>query len=658
MAPARKRENRENQFYDVGVQGRKTGITLEDRGVRDEHGLEPISGIFSSPQKSPPKRGASSRKPDGTMESESMDIQESSIPDLATSAHILRNSRTHLPPPKARSPIKTALGSSPRRQSSMGPRARSVNPPSSPLRAASHPAVNRVLDFEQGESSLQETPALSGSGQPRGKRRSVYDIETSPTRGDSTTLEESIQEEIIANEDSAMVVEVAEESYVADIGNDTLAGADTEVTEESEVILEPPKQPAKRGRKRKSEAIEPVVEEEAPKVRRRGAELAQAPEKQKKGKKTTAPAPVTAPRRSKRVSDATEGEPSIVAESSAAAIQETDTPPIAPKRRGRPPMKKPQPEKAVPTKEMKSKQREREQEKENEEPAFKKPKSVGKPKTKADPPAARQEAEISLDSGKLVDVYGKPIPQAEIDQMSTTSAGTRFGRGRQLSIFRELEPEAVAHVGRTGRHRVQPVQFWRNESITYGNDMSMRAVVKNEYQEPVPHKQGAARWKGKKRARSTTEEEEEADLEPWEEDDGIFVGIYRDYDAVAEVTSKELVETNIAWAQKGVNPVDVPDASFKFTKLGSVGEDNFLSWGFIELQADQMKRTKNSRRMHMLFHVQSGAVEVKIHENVFTLHRGGVCQVPRGNTYSIKNVGTGTSRIFFAQGCETSVAAE
>jgi hypothetical protein len=27
---------------------RKTGITLKDTGVRDEHGLEPVSGIFSS----------------------------------------------------------------------------------------------------------------------------------------------------------------------------------------------------------------------------------------------------------------------------------------------------------------------------------------------------------------------------------------------------------------------------------------------------------------------------------------------------------------------------------------------------------------------------------------------------------------------------------
>jgi hypothetical protein len=46
-----------------------------------------------------------------------------------------------------------------------------------------------------------------------------------------------------------------------------------------------------------------------------------------------------------------------------------------------------------------------------------------------------------------------------------------------------------------------------------------------------------------------------------------------------------------------------------------------------------MKRTKNSRKMHMVFNVQSGTVEVKVHENEFTVHRGGIWQVPRGMFY-------------------------
>lgn len=62
---------------------RKTGITLEER-ARDEHGIEAISGIFSSPAKSPPKRGST------VTGSESMDIQESMWNLLTKPAHVRR----------------------------------------------------------------------------------------------------------------------------------------------------------------------------------------------------------------------------------------------------------------------------------------------------------------------------------------------------------------------------------------------------------------------------------------------------------------------------------------------------------------------------------------------------------------------------------------
>lgn len=62
---------RRMKVHAIDRNHRKTGITLADKGVYDEHGLEPISGIFSSPEKSPPKRGST------VTGSESMDIQES-----------------------------------------------------------------------------------------------------------------------------------------------------------------------------------------------------------------------------------------------------------------------------------------------------------------------------------------------------------------------------------------------------------------------------------------------------------------------------------------------------------------------------------------------------------------------------------------------------
>ncbi|KAF2033501.1 hypothetical protein EK21DRAFT_98206 [Setomelanomma holmii] len=664
MAPQRKRENRENQFYNVGVQGRKTGITLTDRGIYDEHGLEPISGMFSSPEKSPPKRG-------GTVTaSESMDIQESSIPDLTTSHQILRNSRTHLPPPRSRSPKKTALGSSPRRQSSMAPRGSSVGI-SSPARASSHPAVARRLDFEQDEYSLQETPALSGSGQRRGKRADVYDIpaDGSPVPETSTALEESyVQEEIIANDGSVVINEIVEESFDAQVGDETTTGAEAVEDfideEESEIAPEPLKEPAKRGRKRKSDVLERVQEDQSndTKSRKRGAAVAQVQDVQKRGKKPVSIPAVTS-RRSRRVSDMTDQEPSALDASvdiSADAAEEAEEAIAPAKRRGRPPRAKPEAEKEnpIPTKSVKNLAA-----KDKQDGVFKKPpKPVAKAKDK---PATKSKATAKTadnineadgeDSGKLVDVHGHPLSKKDIEQMSTTSVGSRYGRGRHLSVFRELEPEAVARVGRTGRHRVAPIDFWKNDRIAYDPDGSMTSIVKN--QDPEPELKTYKSYGGRPKKRKLTAiEEEEIELDPWEAEDGILVGNYRDFDPVIDVTTSDIIEDKIAWAEKGIKPVDVPDGSFQYTKLASVG--SFFNWGLIELRADQMKRTKNSRKMHMVFNVQSGTVEVKVHENEFTAHRGGIWQVPRGNTYSIRNVGSGTARVFFAQAREMNVQDE
>ena len=442
----------------------------------------------------------------------------------------------------------------------MGPRAQSANPPSSPIRAASHPVVNRLLDFEEEEeeeeeSSLQETPALSESGMQRRKRTDIYEIEESPTRGQSEVLEEIIQEEIIATEDSVIFNGVAEESYVAEIGNDTTTGA-----EEETAISEPPKQPAKRGRKRKSAATEPPAEEEqdAPRVRRRGAAVhAYVPEKQKKGKKAAA-APAAEPRRSKRVSDILDEEPNTTLDISAEVPEQIETPPVVAKRRGRPPLAKVQAEQPAPVREkQKAKQKAKEQEGEieNDDQIFKKPKMTAKPKKKPEAKSTEKQSDLdALEAGRLVDVHGNPISKKEMDQMSVTSVGSRFGRGRHLSVFRELDPDAVARVGRTGRHRVAPIDFWKNESIQYDDQGNMQAVVKNATKEPVPTKNSVSKSKGKKRPLAALEEEEEVELEKWEEEEGVFEGRFKEYDPITEVGGDILIESSMI--DLSTRPVD------------------------------------------------------------------------------------------------------
>lgn len=59
---------------------RRTGATLKDTGIRDEHGLEPVP-TFSSPAKSPVKQNG---VPNSSLGDETMDIGESTI---RTTAH-------------------------------------------------------------------------------------------------------------------------------------------------------------------------------------------------------------------------------------------------------------------------------------------------------------------------------------------------------------------------------------------------------------------------------------------------------------------------------------------------------------------------------------------------------------------------------------------
>lgn len=534
----------------------------------------------------------------------------------------------------------------------MAPRGSSIGL-SSPIRATSHPAVARRLDFEEEEDeSLQEIPALSGSGQRRGKRNDIYTLERSPSRPHSAVMEESeLQEEITANnnEDEELpVLTEAEQSFVAQIGDDTITGVDAvesfleeETQVEEEVAPEPVKEPAKRGRKRKSDQAA-AVEEESPKptkARKRGAAAAQAPEPVKKGKKA-APAPAVPARRSKRVSDITEQEPSVLEASTlddsavAEASEVVEEEPVAPKRRGRPPkaQKDTEVEPAAPAKTTK-KAAAKDAAKEKSEPVFKKPgRPAAKPKEKPAPKgkenAKNSDGVTKDEAGRPVDAYGNPLSKADIEQMSTTSVGSRYGRGRHLSVFREMEPEAIARVGRTGRHRVAPIDFWKNDRINYNPDGSMQTIVKAPSPEPI-QRPSTHYKKGKKKGLAVVQEEE-VELDPWEEDDGFLTGNYKDFDPANEFTSPGLVEGVIAWSDKGIKPEPVGDGSFQYARIGGSGPAGFLNWGMIELRADQMKRSKNSRKMHMVFNVQSGAVEVKVHENEFMVHKGGIWQVPRG----------------------------
>lgn len=72
--PTPRAKQRQNAFTDIGVQGRKTGLTLRDL-TRDQNGFEMVDGMFSSPEKAV-VRSVKSRSGATNTASEDMEIDD------------------------------------------------------------------------------------------------------------------------------------------------------------------------------------------------------------------------------------------------------------------------------------------------------------------------------------------------------------------------------------------------------------------------------------------------------------------------------------------------------------------------------------------------------------------------------------------------------
>jgi centromere protein C len=93
---------------------------------------------------------------------------------------------------------------------------------------------------------------------------------------------------------------------------------------------------------------------------------------------------------------------------------------------------------------------------------------------------------------------------------------------------------------------------------------------------------------------------------------------------------------------------EVKGADFLYAKTLTLP---FFHSGMVDLPSGGEKRVKNTRKNHMVFWVFYGRVMVDVAGVKFSIGKGGMWQVPRGNFYSIANTYSKPARIFFAQGC-------
>ena len=165
----------------------KTGITLPDHGLRDEHGFEPMSGIFDSPVKSPAQHPSS----------DDMHIQHSSAPGVEHTM-LARNKTPKLgPPARASTPKHTHLGGSPKRMSmsatkqhqpqhpqttaGRAKRVFAVEDATSPVNSRTQPRpANRKLDFSVGEEGVVKSVEAASPFKPRHALRRSLDVRQDP----------------------------------------------------------------------------------------------------------------------------------------------------------------------------------------------------------------------------------------------------------------------------------------------------------------------------------------------------------------------------------------------------------------------------------------------------------------------------------------------
>ncbi|KAI9863899.1 MAG: hypothetical protein M1813_003551 [Trichoglossum hirsutum] len=623
MASAKKRDRGAN-FLDLGVAGRRTGVTLKDTGVRDEHGLEPIEGIFSSParspEKSPTKSNGAARNSTITTEEE-MEIGNSTVPEPTNVLSERR--RTIVPPPRARSPIKTFLNTPAKRGSSIGPI-------SSPFRrineagAVAAASVNRKLNFsamDQPSSRLKLSQTAEEATLDPLPSTEAEDSNFRTATGSTVQGEE----EEDGGEDGQYPREFkAQEAHTQQGDHEGAAGEDMDdflpLVQEDDTI--------------------DLVEQDTTEPQQNYVSSSNAA--------MPAPIPRRGPGRPRK------SDPTPTA-STPTASTPTATTAASKRGRGRPPKYRP----AV-IKEETSEYEDARPPKRRRDSSVELVPPASKRRATKMPPPSRRDPKARITSGKRSsgvsnvtkpEDQGLPEPASEPRKRGRPKKDPQNPQNpalkpRSLYITRRETPtEDGALRTRSGRTSVRPCAYWRNERIVYGEGdnregegyllPTIKEVIRTE---EVEQQSKRARRRGAnagRKKRTHTEEsgsedddDDDDELEAWEVDPGIVTGEVERWDDELERTSDLLpVPTEIAYSSSAIETVPVPNSTFRYSKIISL---DFYGAGMVDLPPGGQKRLKNSRKMHMAFFVHRGRVRVEVAGTSFSIGVGGMWQVPRG----------------------------
>ncbi|GAB1313658.1 mitotic fidelity of chromosome transmission-related protein [Madurella fahalii] len=677
MAPAPRasaaprRATQAEHIYELGVVGRKTGVTVPDSGVRDEHGMEPLENLFSSPGKSDyggEEDDMVSDDDDGNGE-EAMDITTTSGigPAALLNGH---GSRLPMPLSRVKSPVKTLLKSPAQRnrliaRSSSSP-ARGAIVRDNAEKSSSQPvrdqaATKRRLDFRSVESGGPHSLSQPTRGLTNGHR-------LQPLHQDSDEGSEQDAEHDEVND-------FVEESMAMLSGGD-----DYDISAQSEL------HPAA------SESGEPEEEVSAAEEESAHAPIAQKKRGRPPKQKEAPPAKrAKAPKKPVRP---------VVEEDDVEDQQEEDEPPadeVPKKRRGLPKAGKATAVEQPPARG--SKKRRSLNEEESAGPAGPSPQPQPKrqrtdPAANSKKPATKQPAALGKKNAEQSSTAKGPrgrkrkssIDPGDVSQVMVARRPP-LPKSRGLLINRREVPGDSGAIIRTrsGRNSFKPLAYWRNERVDYEKDEaedaysgrthrsrfvlpSIKEVVRVDEPEPEfrPKSRkgkkgggGGGGGRGRRKSRGYASDDDDgggpADL--WELDPGTVTGevvVWQPEYEFSPPAPNDLVsvmDKQLAISGAAIKTTEVVGGEFRYAKVFSEG---FIGAGVVDLPPGAMKRLKNSRKVFMIFFVHYGRVLVTVQETSFRISKGGIFIVPRYNEYTIENDYDHPARIFFSQGQETT----
>ncbi|KAG7421369.1 hypothetical protein ACKAV7_001267 [Fusarium commune] len=638
MAPrgARRSEVAEPQaIYKLGERGRKTGVELIDTGNRDEYGMQPLDDLLSSPEK---ETGSDQRYDDedegpnndqyesGDDEDEdgSQDMDIETIPGPGPQT-VLRGNMQY-PIPRSRSPVKTTLMSSPRRNPNLE---HLSSPTRGPYYNDRDATVTRKIDFGA-------KPSLRGKATANGVNGGTHEEEDADETEDAP---EASEEGDVADD-----MDLLDKSLEL-VDDLTRHSSEHESEQESEPEPEPvktnkasakdksqraepePRKPRKRGRPAKAKPVEEEPVEEEP-VEEEPQEI-QEPGKGRRGRKpktAVQPKKSVAPESRKRLAPE---EPQEAEEHEEPDDEASDP--------------EPEPEES--------------------------PRQAKRPRTEASKPSKPAKSAPAAESKPRGRPGRKPKAQTAGDVGDTSIAAIQhrppMPKKRGLVSVRH-NPDEVKTT-RSGRHSFRPLNWWAGDKVVQeeeefkdvsGRDRFVLSTIKEIIRAPQEEPPAKPRAKARGRAKpKPVREVEVVEPEEWELNPGVVNAEVILWEPEHETNPPgdeepvEVMEDRVAISGEAIQTRVVQNVSFRMAKTLTTP---FMGAGVVDLPAGSEKRPKNSRKMHMVFFVHTGKVLVTVNEASFRLSAGGMWFVPRGNYYSITNDYDTDSRIFFTQGCEIS----